>query len=436
MILTSRWFKLMGIGAVILIVSAMWASLRSIALAYALFILLTTIYDYIVTPSPSLFQISRIVESLLSLGADHSVTLEVVNRTKSSSILTLHEEPPPALEADWSDTILEVPAMSKSDVVYKIKPTSRGDFAFQSLWIRAQGKLGLIQKQLTIELPTAVKVFPNLKEASRFELMARKGLLQQSGIRSRRIMGAGREFESLRDYQPDDEFRRIDWKASAKTGKLIARQYEVERSQNVILLIDTGRTMLAEIDGISKLDYAMNAALLLTYVANLSEDRVGLLLFSDKVQQWVAPAKGASQVYKIMNALYNVNASRVETNYRSAIGYLGTHWRRRSLVIDFTDLWDAQSSKQHIIELANLQSRHLVACVTLMDTNVLRAAEESIENIDNLFERSVASQVIQSRNVASAELKKRGVLVVDAPADKLSVELVNQYLEVKNRSWL
>ncbi len=436
MILSKRWFWLMILGGAILSLGSLWASFRSIALLYTVALIVFSLFDYVVTPSPIRFEILRSIDPLLSLGAEQTVTLDIFNRTKSPITLTLHEEPPIPLAAVWDDTTVTVPASSKSTVEYKIMPKSRGDFTFGDLWVRSHGRLGLIEKQHAFNIETTIKVFPNLKESARFELMARKGLLQQSGIRSRRIMGAGREFESLREYQPDDEFRRIDWKASAKTGKLIARHYEVERSQNVILMIDIGRTMLAEIDGISKLDYAMNAALLLAYVANLSEDRVGLLLFSDKVHQWVPPTKGASQVYKIMNALYNIEASRVESNYRSAIGYLGMQWRRRSLIIDFTDLWDAQSSKQHILELANLQSRHLVACVTIMDTNVLRASEAPIGAIENLFERSVASQVIHSRNLASAELKKRGVLVVDAPADKLSVELVNQYLEVKNRSWL
>ena len=151
----------------------------------------------------------------------------------------------------------------------------------------------MIKQAVRRDLPAAVKVYPSVQETAKFNLMARRGRLQQLGIRAARLQGAGREFESLRDYQPDDEIRRIDWKATARRGRLVSRQYEVEKSQSVIIAIDTGRTMIAEIDGVQKLDYAINAALLLAYVATLSEDRVGLLLFADSVQKYLPPKKGS-----------------------------------------------------------------------------------------------------------------------------------------------
>ncbi len=146
----------------------------------------------------------------------------------------------------------------------------------------------------------------------------------------------------------------------------------------MILAIDIGRTMLAEIDGIQKLDYAINAALLLAYVATLSEDRVGLLLFAGDVKTYLPPKKGRGQVFAIMEALYNAKASFAEPDYRRALGYLRARWRKRSLIVCFTDLWDAKSSRTTINELASLQPRHLVAAVALLDTKVLRTARQEI----------------------------------------------------------
>ena len=194
--------------------------------------------------------------------------------------------------------------------------------------------------------------------------------------------------------------------------------------------------MLAEIDGIQKLDYAINAALLLAYVATLSEDRVGLLLFADDVQTYLPPKKGRGQVYAIMEALYNARATVAEPDYRKALGYLRARWRKRSLVVCFTDLWDADSSRTTINELAALQPRHLVAAVTLLDTKVLRTARQEIDTENSVFQKAVASQVLEDRHRATTLLAQRGVLVVDSQADKVSAELVNKYLDVKERMML
>jgi uncharacterized protein (DUF58 family) len=194
--------------------------------------------------------------------------------------------------------------------------------------------------------------------------------------------------------------------------------------------------MMAEIDGIAKMDYAVNAALLLAYVATLTDDKVGLLVFADTVQTWIPPAKGRGQVYRILDALYNAEARRAEPDYRGAFSFLKSRWRRRSLVVCFTDLWDPDSSRQTMLELSSLQPRHLVACVTLMDTKVLRKAEAPLQSLDDLYEQGVALQVLDDRGRATAELQRRGVLVVDSPADKLSAALVNRYLEVKERMLL
>jgi uncharacterized protein (DUF58 family) len=281
-----------------------------------------------------------------------------------------------------------------------------------------------------------VKVYPNLSEAAQFSLMARKGRLQQVGIRQARLQGAGREFESLRDYMPDDELRRIDWKATARRGKLVSRQYEVERSQTVLLALDVGRTMLAEIDGVPKLDYALHAALLLAYVASLTEDRIGLLVFSDTVHTYLPPKRGRSQVYAILDAVYNAKATLAEPDYRAAFAYLHARWRRRSLLVCFTDLWDPDSSRQTISELVSQQPRHLTAAVTLLDTRVLRLAEQEADTAPHIYEKAVAMQVLEDRKRANATLSQRGVLVVDSRADKLSAELVNRYLEIKERTML
>jgi len=432
------WLILFALGAVPLAFSGMNAGLLYVSLGWSGLLVLLAVTDWFLLPPPESLEVERNVDEKLSLAAPNLVRMRVRNGTRMSLALELRDSPPTAMRTDLEEKpfAFSVAAGGRHAAVYHVTPTARGDYQFGDVHIRMKGRLGMVNRLARVTMPQEIKVYPNLVDTATFTLMARRGRLQQVGIRAARLQGAGREFESLREYMPDDEMRRIDWKASARRGKLVARQYEVEKSQSVILVIDVGRTMLAEIDGIQKLDYAINAALLLAYVATLSEDRVGLLLFADEVQTYLPPKKGRGQVYAIMEALYNAKASFAEPDYRKALGYLRARWRKRSLVVCFTDLWDADSSRTTINELASLQPRHLVAAVALLDTKVLRTARQDVDTPHSVFQKAVAGQVLEDRQKATSLLSQRGVLVVDSQADKLSAELVNRYLDVKERMML
>ena len=432
------WLILFALGAVPLLFTGVNTGLLYVALGWSGLLTLLAVVDWFLLPPPEALEVERNVDEKLSLAAENPVRVRVRNGAKMKVTMELRDSPPPEMRTDLDEKpfAFTVAAGGRHAAVYHLTPTARGDYRFGDIHLRMRGRLGLVNRLARVTLPQEVKVYPNLVDTATFTLMAKRGRLQQVGIRAARLQGAGREFESLREYMPDDEMRRIDWKASARSGKLVSRQYEVEKSQSVILAIDVGRTMLAEIDGIQKLDYAINAALLLAYVATLSEDRVGLLLFADEVQTYLPPKKGRAQVYAIMEALYNAKATFAEPDYRKALGYLRARWRKRSLVVCFTDLWDADSSRTTINELASLQPRHLVAAVALLDTKVLRTARQEIDTAPSVFQKAVAMQVLEDRHKATSLLAQRGVLVVDSPAEKLSAELVNRYLEVKERMML
>ncbi len=436
MTLTRWWFALAVLATLPLFLGGLGHAAVMVTLACVGVVLAATVADYWLLPPRDGISAERKVEPQLSLGAENAVHVEVRVEGLWPWKILLRDEPPDEMPHDFADTPLTLRPGVRHTVSYHVTPRSRGDFEFGDIWLKVSGKLGLVSSVRRVASAQAVKVYPNLIETAKFTLMARRGRLQQVGIRAARLMGAGREFESLRDYQPDDEYRRIDWKASARRGKLTSRQYEVERSQNVILAIDVGRTMMAEVDGIAKMDYAVNAALLLAYVATLTDDRVGLLMFADSVQAWIAPGKGRAQVYRILDALYNAEARRAEPDYRQAFAYLRGRWRRRSLIVCFTDLWDPDSSRQTMQELAMLQPHHLAACVTLLDTKVLRLAEAPVVDAASAYSQAVARQMLDDRARATAELSHRGVLVVDTPAEQLSAALVNRYLEVKERMLL
>jgi uncharacterized protein (DUF58 family) len=436
---TRSWLWLFGVGAAPLLLTGIAPNFLVVALGWYALLVGLALADWFLLPDlEKSLSAERLVEDKLSLGVANPVEVRIRNGSGVSLQMELIDTPPENMPNDLEEQAFRftVQANARHAAVYHLTPHARGDFHFGPLHLRVRGRLGMVHRLMQVPIPQQIKVYPNLLETAKFTLMARRGRLQQMGIRRARLQGAGREFESLRDYMPDDELRRIDWKATARRGKLVARQYEVEKSQCIVLVLDVGRTMLAEIDGIQKLDYAINAALLLAYVATLADDRVGLLVFADTVQSYIPPKKGRAQVYAILEALYNAKATLAEPDYRGALAYLQARWRKRSLMVCFTDLWDPDSSRVTISELAALQPRHLVAAVTLLDTKVLRASNQESVSVDAVYNRAVAAHVLEDRNRATGELTRRGVLVVDSPAEKLSADLVNRYLEVKERMQL
>lgn len=438
MTFSRRWLILFALGVLPLLLTGLAKDWLWLGLAWVGLLVLFALTDWFLLPPLDKLLVEREVTDQLSLGAENVVRVRIRNGCGVPLRLELRDSPPETMPSDLPPEPFRfsVAPDARHAAVYHLTPRARGDYAFGDVYLRVQGRLGLVNRLLRVSLPTQVKVYPNLAEAAKFTLMAKRGRLQQVGIRAARLQGAGRDFESLRDYMPDDEMRRIDWKATARRGKLVSRQYEVEKSQSIVLMLDVGRTMLAEIDGIQKLDYAINAALLLAYVASLADDRVGLLVFGDTIQTWLPPRKGRMQVYAILEALYNAGATLAEPDYRGAMAYLQARWRKRSLVVCFTDLWDADSSRRMITELGALQPRHLVTAVTLLDTKIARAAEQDVTTATSVYEKSVAMQALEERQRALSLLTQRGILVVDSPADKLSAELVNRYLEIKERMML
>jgi uncharacterized protein (DUF58 family) len=425
----------LAFGAIPLLLVGVWAGFFEVALLWFGACIAAVWLDWKRLPSPSAFVVKRDTDPRLIAQTEGTILLLCENNSSQSLPITLLDTLSSTTEHDLPSTGVRFvsQAHTRHTLSYHVTPKERGKVEFGAVWIRMEGSLGLVARQWSVPLPASLPVYPNLFQDASIDLIARRGRLQMGGMRSVRVQGIGQEFESLRDYQPDDEMRRIDWKATARRGRLIARQYEAERSQNIFLVFDVGRTMLAEVAGRPKIDYALNAALLLAYVATQSEDHVGLLVFSDKVHTYIPPRKGAAQMEALLHALHNVQASLVEADYERAFAEFQSRWRKRALLLCFTDLWDAMSSHNTIQEIAKMQAHHLVATVSLLDSNLLQTAEQAVTTTESVYTKAAAWQVLAQRREALEQLQQYGVLVIDTPAEKLSAELVRRYLEIKDR---
>ena len=435
--LTSRLVWLLALGAAPLLFAGLFPWLLTLVLLYNAVLAACAVADFLAAPRPeSALSLTRTVDDKLSLGAANRVAIEAGNRSAMTLRLRVRDLPPPNfdLDGDAERVLILPPGPRPVRFTYQVTPPAKGDFAFGDLYFEYAGRLGLVRRQGVIAAAQAVKVYPNLVETAKYELLARRGRLMQLGIRAAKVRGGGSEFESLRDYVPGDEYKKIDWSATARRGKLISRQYEAERSQNIVLLLDTGRNMLQAVQKMAKLDYVVNTALMLAYVAAAGDDKVGLMAFDAEVRAYLPPAKSKAQVYGILESLYNLNARMVETDYKAAFQNLASRWRRRSLIVLFSDLVDPDSSAQILDAVPMLSDSHRVVCVTVSDPNLLAAAKSVPTDSAGVYQKAVATQVLQERRAAISILKRRGVWTIDSPPEALSADLINHYLDLKARS--
>lgn len=433
MIPTLRLLLLLLIGSVLVAGSAMVPALVWLAILYVLLIAAFVVVDYVVSPKPQDVEIERINDTKLSIGAENGITLLVSSRAQRSIRFQLRDEHPHQFASDALILRGEVRPFEVCELRYRLTPDQRGDYSFGDTNIRYTSLLGTFVRQHRYATAAPVKVYPNVLDVRTYDLLARKGMLFELGLRNARVYGSGTEFERLREYTSDDEFRRINWRATARRGKPIAAEYETERSQYVMSVIDSGRLMRSPIGDLAKLDYAINAALLLSYVAGLKGDHTGLLTFADDVRDYLAPKRGKAQFQRMLETLYNVQFEPVEADYAQALAYLSLKQKRRSLIILFTDIVTLDAAKPLITHMARLAQRHLPLCVVLSDPHISAMAGQPAESSTQIYQRAVAELLLDERQVVLDTLNSHGVLTLDVPADKLSIALINKYLELKGR---
>jgi uncharacterized protein (DUF58 family) len=435
---TVRGILLFLLAAPLLAATAWIAALRPAAVVFLLLALALLALDWYMAGDVSGFTVTRRHDSRLSLGGQNAITLHLENDQGRPIDFWLRDEPPDAFEIDRDNGILsgQVAARGRWQGSYRVRPLRRGDYRFGDLNLRWRGPLGLVVRQGRIPAAGPVKVYPNLLDVRRYDLLLHRNRLQGLGLRQARRYGEGTEFERLREYLPDDEYRRIDWKATARRQRPVTIEYQTERSQNVIAVMDVGRMMQSPVAHMAKLDYVVNAVLLLAYVATGKGDKVGLMTFADDVLHFVQPRQGRGQFYRMLDMLYGIAAQPVEPNYRQALSYLALKQRKRSLVVIFTDLSGGVSMNQLISHVSMLARRTLPLVVTISDPDIHAAARERPSDSLTVYRRAAAAQLLDERRIALEQMARQGVLTLDVPANQLSIAVINRYLELKARTML
>lgn len=444
--LTTRFFALALLCPALLVLAAFLPLLTWPGILYGVGVVFLAAVDRRSAGRVDQFTVEREHDQKLSLAARNPIHIHVTARARIPLDLTIRDEPP-LLFVGAEDATVGGTVNPRETVTYTyhVRPLRRGDFTFGDLNLRWTGPLGLYTRQAVVAAAETVKVYPNLYEIRKYDLLARRDHLTDIGLRNVRLRGEGTAFESLREYTPDDPYRSINWKATARRGKPISTVYEPERSQRVLIMLDVGRMMRSPMriddpDGVSwdmaKVDFVINSVLLFAYVATLKGDQVGLLVFADQVQSYLAPAAGRSQFQQILDAMYALDSQPVEPDYGRAVSYLRSHSKKRALTVCFTDLSGARAAEALLQHIPRLTPRHLPLLVTIREPVLDGEAAQIPDSSEAVYRRAVAEQLIDERHLLLDNLQRRGVLTIDVAAEHLTMAVVNRYLQLKARALL
>ena len=369
----------------------------------------------------------------LSVGRDNSIELKITS-SKSRAIAQIRDAYPTEFTVDKHTLEINLPPNSVSQQTYIIHPDRRGEYEWSNIQIRQLGKLGLAWRDWKISSRQKVQVCPDLIGLK--ELAVRLSIENSGAMRQARRMGNGTEFAELREYRTGEDIRLIDWKATARRDRPVVRVLQPEREQTLFILLDRGRLMTARVGGLKRFDYGLNATLSLAMAGLSRGDKVGVAVFDRDITTWIPPERGDRHLAKLVDRLTPIQPVLLEPDYLGAVTKLITQQTRRALVVVITDLVDVTASSELLGAMMRLTPRYLPFCVTLNDPLVNRIAHNHTNNTRDTYARAVALDLLAQRQVAFSQLRQKGVLVLDAPCDRVTKELVDRYLQLKARNLL
>jgi uncharacterized protein (DUF58 family) len=431
-----RFFLLLLLGLVWL-APAWWEHrFAYVMLAWDAFVVIVWASDLITLPGARYLTISRAWRSPAAFETESRITLVVHNGGRRAVHARLVDDAPQQFRQAIPDVEVFAAAGKEGLVEYPILPKERGDAQFGRIYVRCQSVLRVAERWSTADLRQKVRVYPNLEQAKQAALFLIRSRQVQMERRLKRQRGRGREFETLREFRAGDEYRDICWTATARRGHPVTKIYQVERSQTVWIVLDAGRLLRARVDGPSKLDYAVNAGLSLAHVALLSGDTVGLLAYGRRIQQRMPPGRGAAHLRMMVESLSLVHSEWSEADHLRATDTLLAAQKRRSLVVWLTDLSETPATPEVIEGAMQISSRHLVLFGVIGQPELNALGRKAPDSVAEMYEHAAAIEMIHRRELLLRRLRQQGVMAMEVPPRGLATEIVNRYLDIKERSLL
>ncbi len=372
-------------------------------------------------------RLERQVPGSLPLGVWNEVILRLHSRVPC--LVEVFDDYPINSDLQGQPQRITLPASAGMETQYRIRPQQRGATQFAGVHLLLYSPWRFWKHYRYVKLNTPIRVYPNFATITKYALFAAENRLGQLGIRKLQRRGEGLEFHQLREYRTGDALRQIDWNATARHKKLISKEYQDERDQQIIFLIDCGRRMLAQDGALSHFDHTLNAILLLSYVALRQGDALGLMTFSGE-RRWLAPRKNINTINVVLNTVYDLQPSAQASDYLNAATQLMLRLKKRALVILISNLRD-EDNDELLPALQLLRKKHLVLVASLQERILNKVLEQPVHNFEDALRYAATLEYLNARRQAHDALKGHGIVYLDTVPEQLPVMMVNRYLEIK-----
>ncbi len=433
MFLPARFYYATMVVIVVLASGQLWPPLFYVGASLLVLFALMLVTDIALLWTRRGITASRHCSSRFSNGDENPVSLQVENNYPFAVKLNIIDEIPHIFQRRDVNFSLRLKARENGTVDYTLRPTKRGVYGFGHIRAFASSPIGLVQRRFTCDEPTDVAVYPSYLMLNQYEFLAISNNLTEMGIKRIRRVGNNTEFEQIKSYVQGDDYRHINWKASARTHNLMVNVYTDERSQQIINVIDKGRIMQQAFAGMTILDYAINASLVLSYVALHRDDKAGVITFADKFSDFVKPDRGPAQMNDILECLYHQTTDFAESDYSTLVVNTNHLVGRRSLLILYTNFFDYNGMLRQLPYLRQLNSRHRLLVVFFIDEERRDFINQQPHSIREYYEHSIAAKIDHEQTLIINTLRQFGINSLLTSPQNLSVNVINRYLEMKSR---
>lgn len=429
-----RFYQLLAGIILLFLLAYFWTFLFTIAKFIFLFFCVLVLLDYVILfVAKNEIRVQRQLPEQFSNGDDNRVAISVKNLAPFRVDLKIIDEIPVQFQQRDFQLSVSLEEGEERELVYQLRPAERGEYIFHRVNVFVKSPLALIIRRIQAEEERMVKVLPSYLSLRKYELMAYSNNLAEAGSRKIRKIGHSMEFEQIKEYVTGDDIRSINWRATARKGQLMVNNYTDERSQQVYCVIDKGRVMKMPFEGMTLLDYAINATLILSRVALIKQDRAGLISFAENIGHFLPADRKAAQMNRILETLYNQETQFLESDYEKLYALIRTRITQRSLIILFTNFESLSGLQRQLPYIRSIARNHLVLVVFFENTELQELTETSVEDIETLYMKTIAEKFAYEKRLMVKELQQHGIATILTAPRHLTVNAVNKYIELKAR---
>ena len=435
--LTPRFYMALGVLALCLILSEYFLTfnlLADIALVSISILLLADLF--MLYRHPNGFFARRETPQRLSNGDDNRIRIYLENHYPFSVSASVIDELPFQFQIRNFGHHVPLSAGEETVIHYLLKPLKRGEYSWGNINVFTAGPVGFIRKRYVFDMATATPVYPSYIQMRKYELLAISNRLTEAGVKKIRRVGHTMEFEQIREYVTGDDYRTINWKATARKNSLMVNHFQDERAQQVFSVINMGRVMKMPFAGMTLLDYAINASLVISNIAIRKQDKAGIITFSHKIDSILPAERKPLQMNKIMELLYRQDTQFLESNYEILFSTILKKVKQRSLLLIFTNFESLNALKRQLPSLRKISARHLVVTIFFENTELHSLLDQHATNTEHIYYKTIAEQFAYEKKQIVKELQRYGIYSILTSPQQLSVNTINKYLYLKARGFI